>query len=139
LAEPIVAQNRVVRDLPDEPVLVPIKGTAAADGPEAGAATPLATILTPVDLDGDVEEAPPINRQRAKPAPEPVLTVLSDDEPPSAPAVAEDEVQRVWVRPDLTLLDTVTVRKERLHDEIKANIRLIEQTLASFEVQATVI
>src|SRR5437868_9176122 len=36
LAEPIVAQNRVVRDLPDEPVLVPIKGTAAADGPEAG-------------------------------------------------------------------------------------------------------
>ncbi|TME75458.1 MAG: DNA translocase FtsK, partial [Chloroflexi bacterium] len=50
-----------------------------------------------------------------------------------------DEIQRVWVKPDTTLLDTVTVRKERLHDEIKSNIKLIEQTLASFEVQATVI
>src|SRR5205823_1700804 len=39
----------------------------------------------------------------------------------------------------LSLLDTVTVRKERLHDEIKANIKLIEGTLASFDVEATVI
>src|SRR5207244_5240072 len=37
------------------------------------------------------------------------------------------------------LLDTVTVRKERLHDEIKANIKLIEGTLATFDVEATVI
>ncbi len=51
----------------------------------------------------------------------------------------DDEIQRVWMKPDLTLLDTVTVRKERLHDEIKANIKLIEQTLASFDVEATVI
>jgi len=43
------------------------------------------------------------------------------------------------MKPDLTLLDTVTVRKERLHDEIKANIKVIEQTLGSFDVEATVI
>src|SRR6202162_4654416 len=60
-------------------------------------------------------------------------------DPPPPPPLPEDEIQRVWNKPDLTLLDTVTVRKERLHDEIKANIKLIEQTLASFDVEATVI
>jgi S-DNA-T family DNA segregation ATPase FtsK/SpoIIIE len=83
------------------------------------------------------EPAPEPRRKKAAVA-EPLLTVVPGGEAASS-TLAEDEIQRVWMKPDLTLLDTVTVRKERLHDEIKANIKLIEQTLGSFDVEATVI
>src|SRR5207302_50922 len=84
------------------------------------------------------DNAAPTSRRKKAATAEPVLTVVpGGDETVSS--LVEDEVQRVWMKPDLSLLDTVTVRKERLHDEIKANIKLIEQTLASFDVEATVI
>jgi len=123
-AEAWQPRNQVVRNETSEPVLVPIQGVAAPSAPPR-----------PVEAEAEAPTAP-----RRKPAvsPQPVLSLVSDAE--RAPTVvAEDEIQRVWVKPDTTLLDTVTVRKERLHDEIKSNIKLIEQTLASFEVQATVI
>src|SRR5437870_2061584 len=123
-AEAWQPRNQVVRNETSEPVLVPIQGVAAPSAPPR-----------PVDAE---EEAPTTTRRKPAVSPQPVLSLVSDAE--RAPTVvAEDEIQRVWVKPDTTLLDTVTVRKERLHDEIKSNIKLIEQTLASFEVQATVI
>ena len=129
-------RNQVFRTESSEPVLVPIAGVAAP----TMSPSPIAP-LRAVEPAGATEEtgdevAPPPRRKRTT-SPEPVLSVVPDLE--AAPVVAEDEIQRVWVKPDLTLLDTMTVRKERLHDEIKANIKLIEQTLASFDVQATVI
>src|SRR5881392_1399307 len=121
-------RNQVVRTESAEPVLVPIKGVAAPAGP-------VPPVAPPVETAAEAVTAP---RRKPVASPQPVLSLVSDAEP--APAlVGEDEIQRVWVKPDTTLLDTVTVRKERLHDEIKSNIKLIEQTLASFDVQATVI
>ncbi|HEX3630357.1 MAG TPA: DNA translocase FtsK [Candidatus Dormibacteraeota bacterium] len=137
--EPVAAQNRVVRPQPDEPVLVPINGVAAPTAPESPVAIPAAAVLSRAELDAVPDEEPVAPRRRRDATTSaPVLAVVPN-EAVAAPAVAEDEVQRVWGKPDLSLLDTVTVRKERLHDEIKANIHLIEQTLASFDVQATVI
>jgi len=121
-------RNQVVRTESAEPVLVPIKGVAAPAGP-------VPAVAPPVETAAEAAIAP---RRKPAASPQPVLSVVSDAEP-APPVVSEDEIQRVWVKPDTTLLDTVTVRKERLHDEIKSNIKLIEQTLASFDVQATVI
>ena len=123
-AEAWQPRNQVVRNETSEPVLVPIQGVAAPSAPPR-----------PVEAE---EEAPTAPRRKPAASPQPVLSLVSDAEP-APTVVAADEIQRVWVKPDTTLLDTVTVRKERLHDEIKSNIKLIEQTLASFEVQATVI
>jgi len=63
------------------------------------------------------------------------------DEPAIGVAVAAadpEEQPRTWVLPSVDLLDTITLRKERLNDEIKHNIHLIEQTLLSFKVDAKV-
>ncbi len=140
-AEAWTPRNQVVRSETAEPVLVPITGVASPThttaphtplpSPEVESA--VAALQQPIE-----DEPVPDPRRKKTTAAEPVLTVVlgGDDAVPTLP---EDEIQRVWNKPDLTLLDTVTVRKERLHDEIKANIKLIEQTLGSFDVEATVI
>jgi len=140
-AEAWTPRNQVVRTETAEPVLVPIHGVAAATrtaAPPAPSPSPelesaVAALQEPIE-----DEPAPEPRRKKAGAAEPVLTVVPGGDA-AAPTLPEDEIQRVWNKPDLTLLDTVTVRKERLHDEIKANIKLIEQTLASFDVEATVI
>jgi DNA segregation ATPase FtsK/SpoIIIE, S-DNA-T family len=138
-AEAWTPRNQVVRNEIAEPVLVPITGVAAATRPAVPPApspeleSAVAALQEPIEG----EPAPDPRRKKAGAA-EPVLTVVPGGDE-AKPSLVEDEIQRVWMKPDLTLLDTVTVRKERLHDEIKANIKLIEQTLASFDVEATVI
>ncbi|HEY0492669.1 MAG TPA: DNA translocase FtsK 4TM domain-containing protein, partial [Candidatus Dormibacteraeota bacterium] len=124
------AQNQVMRTETEEPVLVPIQGVAA---PAPTPVVPLPELATENGEPG----APVSKRRKAAPA-EPVLAVVPDPEVPLV-AVGDDEIHHAWVKPELHLLDTVAVRKDRLHDEIKANIKLIEQTLSSFDVQATVI
>ena len=127
-AEAWHAQNQVMRSEAEEPVLVPIQGVAApTPAPE------------PIPAESErIEPEPAVSkRKKAVPA-EPVLAVVPDPEVPLG-AVGDDEIHHAWVKPELNLLDTVAVRKDRLHDEIKANIKLIEQTLSSFDVQATVI
>jgi len=132
-------RNQVVRSDTAEPVLVPITGVASPSRLAAPPTPPpspdlesaVAALQDPID-----EEPAPASR-RKKTTPDPVLTVVPGGD--ETASLVEDEIQRVWMKPDLTLLDTVTVRKERLHDEIKANIKLIEGTLASFDVEATVI
>jgi len=130
-------RNQVVRSESSEPVLVPIAGIAGPIAASPPIVPQRAVEPAAVAAEGPDDEITPAPRRKRSPSPEPALSLVPDRE--ESPPVAEDEVQRVWVKPDLTLLDTVTVRKERLHDEIKANIKLIEQTLASFDVQATVI
>ena len=133
-------RNQVVRSETAEPVLVPINGVASPNRPDAPPPPPspeleaaIAALQEPIE-----DEMVPTSRRKKAAVAEPVLTVVpAGDETRST--LVEDEIQRVWMKPDLTLLDTVTVRKERLHDEIKANIKLIEGTLASFDVEATVI
>jgi S-DNA-T family DNA segregation ATPase FtsK/SpoIIIE len=61
----------------------------------------------------------------------PVTRVTADleDEPPDID----------WKLPPVSLLDSVTARKEKMQDEIKRNVRVIETTLNTFGVQARVI
>ena len=51
----------------------------------------------------------------------------------------DDEREIDWRLPPLSLLDSVTAKKERMQEEIKRNVRIIEGTLATFGVQARVI
>ena len=141
--QPWVAHNQVVRTDDDEPLLVPIQGVAAdpLTPPAASAPVPVRGLEA---AEPAAEPEPRAKGRRKRPEvegePAPVAgadaTATLGGEPV---AFADDEVQPAWVKPDLSLLDTVTVRKERLQDEIKATIRLIEQTLLSFDVEATVI
>src|SRR6202165_4444143 len=62
--------------------------------------------------------------------------------PPSLRVVAEpeDELPEIeWKLPSVTLLDTVTARRERMADEIKRNVKVIETTLQSFGVECKVV
>ena len=69
----------------------------------------------------------------------------SDDEPGAPPALRvvaepEDDLPEVeWKLPSIALLDTVTARRERMADEIKRNVKIIETTLATFGVECKVI
>jgi DNA segregation ATPase FtsK/SpoIIIE, S-DNA-T family len=140
-AEAWTPRNQVIRTETAEPVLVPITGVASSarpivpptPSPSPELESAVAALQDPIDDEPATEP-----RRKNVAAAEPVLTVMPGGDE-VASTLIEDEIQRVWMKPDLTLLDTVTVRKERLHDEIKANIKLIEQTLGSFDVEATVI
>jgi S-DNA-T family DNA segregation ATPase FtsK/SpoIIIE len=65
------------------------------------------------------------------------------DQPPAGrDAIAgdwDDEPEVNWRLPPLSLLDSVTAKKERMQEEIKRNVRIIEGTLITFGVQARVI
>jgi hypothetical protein len=114
------AKTPALRREPEEPVLVPINGVAAqtaAGATELASATATLEPIFPAERDEEGSEEPSPKRKQSASIREPLLTVVKEEA--SSPSVAEDDVQRVWVKPDLTLLDTVTVRKERLHDEIK--------------------
>ncbi len=68
-----------------------------------------------------------------------------DDEPSSTPALRvvaepEDDIPEIdWKLPSIALLDTVTARRERMADEIKRNVRIIETTLGTFGVECKVV
>src|SRR5450759_3909576 len=55
-------------------------------------------------------------------------------------AEEEDDAPEIdWKLPPITLLDTVTVRRERMADEIKRNVKIIESTLETFGVSCKVV
>ena len=62
--------------------------------------------------------------------------------PPALRVVAEleDDLPEIdWKLPPIGLLDTVTARRERMADEIKRNVRILETTLATFGVECKVV
>src|SRR5712692_2117740 len=64
------------------------------------------------------------------------------DEKPALRVVAEpeDDVPDIdWKLPSIALLDTVTTRRERMADEIKRNVKIIEATLETFGVSCKVV
>src|SRR5437899_3032422 len=95
----------------------------------------------------DVDE--PEERLEKKPQAEPVA--LNGEAPRELPASAPAAVLRVvaepdddlpdidWKLPSIALLDTVTARRERMADEIKRNVRIIESTLQTFGVECKVV
>jgi len=50
----------------------------------------------------------------------------------------DGEVRKVWNLPPLSLLDPATAKREKLQEEVKHNIEVIESTLSSFGVVARV-
>jgi DNA segregation ATPase FtsK/SpoIIIE-like protein len=112
----------------------PATTTAAASPPE-----PVKVLEEPSfldQLDDDLpEELPASARQRppeAEPEPEiPVMRVVADP--------LDDEPEIDWKLPGINLLETATARKERMQDEIKRNVRVIEHTLTTFGVEGKVI
>ncbi len=55
-------------------------------------------------------------------------------------AEPEDDLPEIeWKLPSITLLDTVTARRERMADEIKRNVKIIESTLLTFGVECKVV
>ena len=55
-------------------------------------------------------------------------------------AEPEDDLPEIdWKLPSIALLDTVTARRERMADEIKRNVKLIETTLTTFGVECKVV
>ena len=55
-------------------------------------------------------------------------------------AEPEDDLPDIeWKLPSIALLDTVTAKRERMADEIKRNVKIIESTLETFGVECKVI
>jgi DNA segregation ATPase FtsK/SpoIIIE, S-DNA-T family len=68
----------------------------------------------------------------------------TEQEPPPVAlrvvAEPEDDLPEIdWKLPSIALLDTVTARRERMADEIKRNVKIIEMTLLTFGVECKVI
>src|SRR5438477_1187197 len=62
---------------------------------------------------------------------EPVVRVVAEPE--------DDLPEIVWKLPSIALLDTGTARRERMADEIKRNVRILESTLQTFGVECKVV
>lgn len=95
----------------------------------------------------EIEETEQVAERR------PAAAGHNGEEPVQAPAPAasdapvlrvvaepEDDLPEIeWKLPSITLLDTVTARRERMADEIKRNVKIIESTLETFGVECKVI
>ncbi len=154
------AERARLRDLLADPA--PEKGKAAKPARAAAAAPARAAAVVeaphpvpeeprPWELEEDEDESGP----EAETAPERRRLALAagnghgdgaaaaaDLGPPVMRVVAEpeDDLPEIeWKLPSITLLDTVTARRERMADEIKRNVRVIESTLQQFGVEAKVI
>ena len=90
----------------------------------------------------DVDE--PEEKEEKTPASESV-GVATEQEPSPARvlrvvAEPEDDLPEIeWKLPSIALLDTVTARRERMADEIKRNVKIIESTLETFGVECKVV
>jgi S-DNA-T family DNA segregation ATPase FtsK/SpoIIIE len=91
-------------------------GKAAAWTPEPPAAAEAAPPLVPAEGPADQTRE--------------VVTIAGD---------WDDEPDVDWKLPPISLLDSVTAKKERMQDEIKRSVKIIEGTLSTFGVAARVI
>ncbi len=120
------------------------KGAENGSEPIGPAYPPVASAPRPWEIDTDLEPDRKDRRKESEPR------VVDEDEPDEiepkkAPALRvvaepEDDLPEIdWKLPSITLLDTVTARKERMGEEIKRNVKVIEATLATFGVPAKVV
>ncbi|HLQ61893.1 MAG TPA: DNA translocase FtsK [Candidatus Acidoferrales bacterium] len=104
-------------------------------GPKPAAPTPEPEPPRPWETVGEAGEdsvpEPELEPARHLGEPKAVMRVVA--EPADEAPVVE------WKLPPVALLDNVTARKERMQDEIKRNVRVIETTLLTFGVEAKVI
>jgi DNA segregation ATPase FtsK/SpoIIIE, S-DNA-T family len=131
---------------------------AEAPGPTRGLSVPAATGDAQPDAAHDPEASPATLEatwarealeermlRRPPPTPEPEEGGAAELEVLPAPALrvvadAEDDEPEIdWTLPPMSLLDTVKAKRERMQEEIKRNVRVIESTLSTFGVHARVI
>src|SRR5712691_5468325 len=116
-----------------------VKTTPVAAAEEVGPAyPPVAAALRSWEVETEEETVRALESKHAEDdEPEP------DAEKPAALRVVaetEDDLPEIdWKLPSIALLDTVTARRERMADEIKRNVKIIETTLATFGVECKVI
>ncbi len=123
---------------PAEPTKPAAKTTSAAAAEDVGPAyPPVAAALRSWEVETEPETSTPTDSKHAdaeetEPAPEkPALRVVAEP---------EDDVPDIdWKLPSIALLDTVTARRERMADEIKRNVKIIEATLETFGVSCKVV
>ncbi len=85
-------------------------------------------------LDDDLPDEPAAPPRQRQPEPEPEVPVMKVVADP-----LDDEPVIDWKLPGINLLETATARKERMQEEIKRNVRVIEHTLTTFGVEGKVI
>ncbi|HSP08269.1 MAG TPA: DNA translocase FtsK [Candidatus Dormibacteraeota bacterium] len=146
-AERVRIQNLVALPVSEKPK--PPKPAKAAPATGDALARSAASFATPVPL---LEPARPweVDEPEAEDGarPERHERKASGGEREDEPAVAvmrvvaepEDEFPEIdWKLPSIALLDTVTARRERMADEIKRNVKIIETTLETFGVPCKVV
>ena len=108
--------------------------SADDEGPIGLAYPPIPSAPRPWEVEPEPaseEEAKPSRVEADEPEKHPVLRVVADPE--------DDLPDIEWKLPSIALLDTVTARRERMADEIKRNVKVIETTLGTFGVPAKVV
>ena len=111
-------------------VAKPAAGETEVVGP---AYPPVAAALRSWEVEPEVkaEDDEEPEKTTEKPPEKPVLRVVAEP---------EDEAPEIeWKLPSIALLDTVTARRERMADEIKRNVKIIESTLDTFGVSCKVV
>jgi len=143
------AERQRLQNLVSPPAPAPAKGKEPKPAPAtrdelaksaASFATPHAVPEPPKpwELEQDVVEP-------TKKPPSQFKSEPSDEEPAPPPALRvvaelEDDLPEIeWKLPSITLLDTVTAKRERMADEIKRNVKIIESTLETFGVACKVV
>ena len=126
-----------------EPAKTTITKNSARDSAPVGLAyPPVPHAPRPWELDTEAANEPEEKPARSRVEPEdrdenadepakPVLRVVAEPE--------DDLPQVDWKLPSIALLDTVTARRERMADEIKRNVKVLETTLETFGVPAKVV
>jgi DNA segregation ATPase FtsK/SpoIIIE, S-DNA-T family len=80
---------------------------------------------------GEDDRIPAATADQKRSTEAPVMHVVAD---------VEDDLPEIeWKLPSIALLDTVTARRERMADEIKRNVKIIESTLETFGVACKVV
>jgi S-DNA-T family DNA segregation ATPase FtsK/SpoIIIE len=121
------ATSPVVVPTPSPAPVQAVREEPAGDG-EVAAQTPVWARQAVAELE---REAMPEAGPDGPSSPAPLVRVVAEP---------EDELPQIdWQLPPLSLLDSVTARRERMQDEIKRNVKLIEATLETFGVNTKVI
>ncbi|HXZ98961.1 MAG TPA: DNA translocase FtsK 4TM domain-containing protein [Candidatus Binatia bacterium] len=119
------------------PAFPPLRPPVGEPEPPAAASQPEQAAPASTPAPGPAGEA--FTREFEGTAEPPTLGPIPEAKVAHAGALGEEEAERTWVLPGVDLLDTVTGKRERLEKEVQATASLIEQTLASFQIQARVV
>ncbi|MDP9247184.1 MAG: DNA translocase FtsK [Candidatus Dormibacteraeota bacterium] len=129
---PSATSPALMPELPPAPLPAPLAATAPAAAP-AWTPVPLNEDGTPIWREPEVPERPAREREgegEERPS-RPLIRVVADPQ--------DDMPDIDWKLPPLSLLDSVTAKKERMQEEVKRNVRVIEGTLGTFGVEARVV